>query len=810
MSRSQQDQFIDDDEEETCPLCVEEFDLTDKGFRPCPCGYQICQFCYHNVKTNMNGLCPACRRPYNDADIEYKVITPEETAAHKARQAHKQKKTLQALQKEKQKAEADNLSRKHLAGMRVVQKNLVYVTGLSPTSQEDQLLQTLRGDQYFGQYGKIIKIVVSKAKDPSHPHSVGVYVTYEHKEDAASCITAVDGSKNGDRTLRAQFGTTKYCSAYLRGENCTNRNCMFLHEPGEANESYSRADLSALNAGSSQSGSGRPPPPQSQQPVASAAPPMMRQGSSDQHPSSPALDRPALPSTASWASRLPQSSRAESRSTSGTQESPAPVMSTPAATQPEVAIEQEPSPPPIPEEVAEEVAPASPPVPALSPQPRRPQFSPIHALLKGIKLEDFRLVWSPSCLTENEQNMIKNFPPLFDENGGAKRRLRRQREEESRRIEQDVQAFQQPPPVESDDNPEMSGSLQLGGEPEERQGSGPLHQSAIHPPGPEGVDPRFQYAGATTSSPGASERGLTAQQHQQMLLQTLKPATGNAGFMNNPAQQTTFNPSTFPPQQQQQQQQQQSNNAAPLGHQRNVSRYSFANDTSSASSAVKPVANSKLMNQQSAMMPPPGGNHFATQHQQPHGQFYTSNVQGPPPGLKTTGTPPVSGNLTFGQGHGFATGGLQYGAGANRNQQDNYYRDLMRGNDGTAGGREPKRELQSLPNYNTTQSHAAFMASQPNAYPAPPYANLGAFGDGDKQRKKKGKKHRHANTSSSSGGGMIDVSDPGASHLLSSRMHQGAGGFSGGAFAGQAVGAAGGLYSGMHGGGGGGGYNGRW
>lgn len=41
MSRTQHDQVIDDDEEETCPLCVEEFDLMDKGFRPCPCGYQV-------------------------------------------------------------------------------------------------------------------------------------------------------------------------------------------------------------------------------------------------------------------------------------------------------------------------------------------------------------------------------------------------------------------------------------------------------------------------------------------------------------------------------------------------------------------------------------------------------------------------------------------------------------------------------------------------------------------------------------------------------------------------------------------------
>lgn len=24
------------------PLCIEEFDLSDRNFRPCPCGYQVC------------------------------------------------------------------------------------------------------------------------------------------------------------------------------------------------------------------------------------------------------------------------------------------------------------------------------------------------------------------------------------------------------------------------------------------------------------------------------------------------------------------------------------------------------------------------------------------------------------------------------------------------------------------------------------------------------------------------------------------------------------------------------------------------
>lgn len=27
-----------------CPLCTEEFDITDKNLKPCKCGYQVCIF----------------------------------------------------------------------------------------------------------------------------------------------------------------------------------------------------------------------------------------------------------------------------------------------------------------------------------------------------------------------------------------------------------------------------------------------------------------------------------------------------------------------------------------------------------------------------------------------------------------------------------------------------------------------------------------------------------------------------------------------------------------------------------------------
>ena len=31
----------EDDDEYVCPLCVEEVDVSDRDFLPCPCGYRV-------------------------------------------------------------------------------------------------------------------------------------------------------------------------------------------------------------------------------------------------------------------------------------------------------------------------------------------------------------------------------------------------------------------------------------------------------------------------------------------------------------------------------------------------------------------------------------------------------------------------------------------------------------------------------------------------------------------------------------------------------------------------------------------------
>ncbi|ANB12730.1 CCR4-NOT core ubiquitin-protein ligase subunit MOT2 [Sugiyamaella lignohabitans] len=241
------DSFISDDEEELCPLCVEEMDLSDKNFKPCPCGYQVCQFCYNNIRQNpqLNGRCPACRRPYDDETVEYKMISQEEWKQDHLRQARKERERKQR-EREKKETEQQQSSKKHLSGMRVIQKNLVYVIGLNPNIPTEELHNTLRGDQFFGQYGKIQKIVINRRNNANGNPGLGVYVTFARKEDAAKCIAAVDGSINDGKYLRAAYGTTKYCSSYLRGQPCPNPNCMFLHEPGEEADSYTRQDLSTI------------------------------------------------------------------------------------------------------------------------------------------------------------------------------------------------------------------------------------------------------------------------------------------------------------------------------------------------------------------------------------------------------------------------------------------------------------------------------------------------------------------------------------------------------------------------------------
>ena len=48
----------------------------------------------------------------------------------------------------------------------------------------------------------------------------------------------VDGFELEGRMVRASFGTTKYCNAFLRHAPCTNPDCLYLHTLGDDEVSH--------------------------------------------------------------------------------------------------------------------------------------------------------------------------------------------------------------------------------------------------------------------------------------------------------------------------------------------------------------------------------------------------------------------------------------------------------------------------------------------------------------------------------------------------------------------------------------------
>lgn len=644
-----------------------------------------------------------------------------------------------------QKREAEKENRKNLVGVRVVQKNLVYITGLAPTVREDELLKTLRKPEFFGQYGNIQKISISNRKSPDgQHHSLGIYVTFETPDEAMRCIQAVHGSNNGDRVLKAQHGTTKYCSAWLKNEKCNNPGCMFLHEQGDEEDSYTRQDLSSMNSihtqrplpggGSSRAASRQvpqptpPPVPISAPAPAPAAQPMARSLSKED---SEMGDSSALPSSANWA-RLPVRSRRGSYATSGATSSPAVSMSLPVAA-------EKPEPTEVPEpssskatssksRAAPMAAPAPAPAPAEASQSssrvtRPSQDSEIKAMLDI--LNEVELAPLPSTKYLG--------PPLFDVRGGEKRRAMREAKEARAKHNDQLELTEG-----SEDGVETGGSLALGGEPENRDRLGDGHvydqRHGITPIQRSSTDNYFNPSlggsgfGVGTSTP--TSRSMTPQQ---------------LGLRSQAGYPDQYPPGIGGPNNSFQGQGQ--------GHNRQSSRFNFANESGASSTNVKLAANPRIMAQQSSMMP----NSFQSQG----GQLYANSMPGPPPGLKSTGTPP---NM-FAQGFGSS------GYNVPKDTSSELLQSLIGRNRGNNQNHESGKRESILSSLSSQYPSTTSTPAPASGLLASLYGNHpGAFQDFASKQKKKGKKHRHANTSSSGGSGLVDLADP---SILQARMqHQ--------------------------------------
>ena len=212
--------------------------MSDRQFFPCKCGYQVCMWCWHRIRESESGLCPACRTPYGDDPHEFSAVDMEEVVKANKEKAAAEKRERERLRQQQGQGggsssgmissassvgsassghfssgagmghmngvmvdgESGALSggwssglmssgkiaeppkdRNQLANMRVIRRNLVYAVGLPPpTATED----ALRKPEYFGQYGKVSKIVLNRNHngngDPRRA-SASAYVTFANK-----------------------------------------------------------------------------------------------------------------------------------------------------------------------------------------------------------------------------------------------------------------------------------------------------------------------------------------------------------------------------------------------------------------------------------------------------------------------------------------------------------------------------------------------------------------------------------------------------------------------------------------------------
>uniref|UniRef100_A0A674MJ88 CCR4-NOT transcription complex subunit 4 n=1 Tax=Takifugu rubripes TaxID=31033 RepID=A0A674MJ88_TAKRU len=217
-----------------CPLCMEPLEIDDVNFFPCTCGYQICRFCWHRIRTDENGLCPACRKPYPEDPAVYKPLSQEDIQRIKNEKKQKQNEKKQKVTE----------NRKHLASVRVVQRNLVFVVGLSQRLADPEVLKR---PEYFGRFGKIHKVVINNSTSyaGSQGPSASAYVTYIRSEDALRAIQCVNNVVVDGRTLKASLGTTKYCSYFLKSMQCPKPDCMYLHELGDEAASFTKEEMQA-------------------------------------------------------------------------------------------------------------------------------------------------------------------------------------------------------------------------------------------------------------------------------------------------------------------------------------------------------------------------------------------------------------------------------------------------------------------------------------------------------------------------------------------------------------------------------------
>jgi len=231
-----------------CPYCKSELSASEKDFFPCSCTFQACGNCFEDILGN-KGLCPSCHKPLRASRPKAAHVSKKEeihkpeidkiktqkkhtvtTVVTTVSSKHGATTSHSHTHKPDPRANLPKMSFSELSKLRIIQRNLIYIIGLAPQIAKPEILEKF---EYFGQYGKINKIVVNKGNAYNSASASGpsfsAYITFAKEIEASIAIMAADQYVICDRTLRTSYGTTKYCTFFLKGQSCPNSDCLYLH-----------------------------------------------------------------------------------------------------------------------------------------------------------------------------------------------------------------------------------------------------------------------------------------------------------------------------------------------------------------------------------------------------------------------------------------------------------------------------------------------------------------------------------------------------------------------------------------------------
>lgn len=130
-----------------------------------------------------------------------------------------------------------------LKNVRITVKNILFVIGipkeLTFISEED--LSTF---DYFGKYGKVIKITINEKpyQIKNNTEIYSIHINYLNERDCSIALLSLSDKIVKGNKLKASYGTTKYCKNFLEDKICINKECLYYHKFDVSNE-MSKEDI---------------------------------------------------------------------------------------------------------------------------------------------------------------------------------------------------------------------------------------------------------------------------------------------------------------------------------------------------------------------------------------------------------------------------------------------------------------------------------------------------------------------------------------------------------------------------------------